>query len=212
MVSSPVPAGVDYATLAGPAQLEQEIRKSRFLALAESVQTAEEALAFIEARRHAGANHHCWAYRIGSAYRFNDDGEPGGTAGKPILQAIEGQGLDGVVVLVVRWFGGIKLGTGGLIRAYGGCAAECLRLAARRTVVACVTAHFQCGYGEQGAVRQKLALYEASDIRQDFGNDRIAFTVQVPAAHQAGLAQALADITRGQDGFSLSARAADTSL
>src|SRR3546814_12008083 len=68
-------------------------------------------------------------FRSGSQYRFNDDGEPGGTAVRPILQAIEGQSCDRVAVLVLRWFGGIKLGPGGLIRAYGGAAAQCLRLA-----------------------------------------------------------------------------------
>ena len=81
------------------------------------------------------ATHNCWAYRIGQQYRFSDDGEPGGTAGRPILQAIEGQGFDQVVVVVTRWYGGIKLGAGGLARAYGGCAAECLRLADRVPIV-----------------------------------------------------------------------------
>ncbi len=81
------------------------------------------------------ATHNCWAYRIGQDYRFNDDGEPGGTAGRPILQAIEGQGVDRVVVVVTRWYGGIKLGAGGLARAYGGTAAECLRLAERTPLV-----------------------------------------------------------------------------
>ena len=75
------------------------------------------------------ATHNCWAYRIGSEYRFSDDGEPAGTAGRPILAAIDGQGCDQVVVVVTRWYGGIKLGAGGLVRAYGGCAAECLRAA-----------------------------------------------------------------------------------
>ena len=78
--------------------------------------------------RYPDATHHCWAYRIGPAYRFGDDGEPGGTAGAPILRAIEGQGVDRVMVVVVRFYGGVKLGTGGLARAYGGTAAECLRM------------------------------------------------------------------------------------
>ena len=120
------------STLAATAQLAQEVRKSRFLANAAHVTTPDDALAFVAAMGHADATHNCWAYRIGQQYRFNDDGEPSGTAGKPILQAIDGQGLDEVVVVVTRWFGGIKLGAGGLMRAYGGCAAECLREAAKR--------------------------------------------------------------------------------
>ncbi|MFC6616804.1 IMPACT family protein [Deinococcus radiophilus] len=79
--------------------------------------------------KYPDATHHCWAYRIGELYRFNDDGEPGGTAGAPILRAIEGQGVQHVMVIVVRYYGGVKLGTGGLVRAYGGAAAECLRTA-----------------------------------------------------------------------------------
>ena len=82
---------------------------------------------FFAANSDPEATHNCWAYKIGQEYRFNDDGEPGGTAGRPILQAIEGQGMDRVAVLVVRWFGGVKLGAGGLVRAYGGCAANCGR-------------------------------------------------------------------------------------
>ncbi|CAI5514311.1 unnamed protein product, partial [Closterium sp. Naga37s-1] len=73
------------------------------------------------------ASHNCWAYKISPAYRFNDDGEPGGTAGRPILAAIEGAGVDGVMVMVTRYYGGVKLGTGGLVRAYGGAAAGALR-------------------------------------------------------------------------------------
>src|SRR5690554_6025901 len=122
-------------TLKEDAVWEETVRKSRFLALANTVQSPEQALAFIEEHSVPDATHNCWAYQIGDEYRFSDDGEPGGTAGRPILQAIQGQQCDQVAVLVVRWFGGIKLGTGGLIRAYGGCAAQCLRLAVKLELV-----------------------------------------------------------------------------
>ena len=124
-------------TLSGPVSLLQEIRKSRFLANAAPVDEPEQALAFLADIGDPLATHNCWAYRIGQQYRFSDDGEPGGTAGRPILQAIEGQGFDRVIVVVTRWYGGIKLGVGGLARAYGGCAAECLRLAARVPLIVC---------------------------------------------------------------------------
>jgi len=120
-------------TLASRWQLQQEIRKSRFLAQAAPVDDDAAADTFIAEVSDRGATHNCWAWRLGNRYRFNDDGEPGGSAGRPILAAIDGQGLDHVVVVVTRWFGGIKLGVGGLVRAYGGCAAECLRTAPRRT-------------------------------------------------------------------------------
>ncbi|MGE4125579.1 MAG: YigZ family protein, partial [Pusillimonas sp.] len=116
-------------TLSEPVSYQEDIRKSRFLVWAAPVRTPQEAADFIGQHADPAATHNCWAWKIGQAYRFNDDGEPGGTAGKPILQAIQGQGLDQVAVLVVRWFGGIKLGTGGLVRAYGGTAAQCLRAA-----------------------------------------------------------------------------------
>ena len=108
--------------LAAPATLGQDIRKSRFVAHAQHISSAEDALAFVSRVSDTEATHNCWAYRIAKQYRFNDDGEPAGTAGKPILQAIDGQSLDETVVVVTRWFGGIKLGAGGLARAYGGCA------------------------------------------------------------------------------------------
>jgi hypothetical protein len=87
------------------------------------------------ARSPTDATHNCWAWRIGGDYRSSDDGEPAGTAGRPILAAIDGQGFDRVMVVVTRWFGGIKLGAGGLVRAYGGAAAECLRTAPRVPLV-----------------------------------------------------------------------------
>ncbi|WP_092263462.1 IMPACT family protein [Deinococcus reticulitermitis] len=125
-----------FTTLAAPHRHDAVIENSEFLAFAERADSPEEALAQLAAlrSRYPDATHHCWAYRIGAAYRFSDDGEPGGTAGAPILRAIEGQGVDHVMVVVVRYYGGVKLGAGGLVRAYGGTAAECLRAAPRLEV------------------------------------------------------------------------------
>src|SRR5690606_25440799 len=92
----------DSFTLAVTAEFRQEIRKSRFAAIASHVADEDEAKRFLEQHADRSANHNCWAFRIGQAYRFNDDGEPAGTAGKPILQAIDGQKLDRVFVLVTR--------------------------------------------------------------------------------------------------------------
>lgn len=104
------------STLQGLAEYREEIRKSRFHTIAAPVADEDEAQAFIAAHRDASAGHNCWAWKCGAQYRFSDDGEPGGSAGRPILAAIEGQDMDCVAVLVSRWFGGIKLGTGGLAR------------------------------------------------------------------------------------------------
>src|SRR5690606_11179020 len=126
----------------------EEIKKSRFEVVASPVGSPDQALAFFAQHAVATATHNCWAYRSGQQYRFNDDGEPGGTAGRPILQAIEGQDCDKVAVLVVRWFGGIKLGAGGLVRAYGGTAAQCLRLAPKIELVDEVELQCHCGFGD----------------------------------------------------------------
>jgi len=104
------------STLAAPCEYFEVIRKSRFLAKAAPVASADEAQAFIQTVSDPDATHNCWAWKVGSQYRFSDDGEPGGTAGRPMLTAIEGQDCDQVVVVVTRWFGGIQLGTGGLAR------------------------------------------------------------------------------------------------
>ena len=104
-------------TLPHAVRHEIEVKHSRFLAIAGPATTPEAALAFIAAVGTADATHNCWAYRIGGLYRSSDDGEPAGTAGRPILAAIDGQGFDQVAVVVTRWYGGIKLGAGGLGRA-----------------------------------------------------------------------------------------------
>ena len=93
----------------------EEIKKSRFIATAVPIETPEEAIEVFTAIRDLSANHNCFAYKVAGIYRFSDDGEPGGTAGRPILSAIEGRDLDGVLVVVTRFFGGIKLGAGGLV-------------------------------------------------------------------------------------------------
>ena len=120
-----------YRTLAAPAEFRQKIERSEFLGIAFPVTSEEEFFAELERiQKHwFDATHHCWAFRLfaESRARSSDAGEPSGTAGKPILAAIEGSELFDVAVVVVRWFGGIKLGTGGLSRAYRETAAETLR-------------------------------------------------------------------------------------
>lgn len=120
-----------YRTLAAPAELRQKIQRSEFLGIAFPVTAEEEffeELARIQ-KRYFDATHHCWAFRLftDARSRSSDAGEPSGTAGRPILAAIEGAGLHDTAVVVVRWYGGIKLGTGGLSRAYRDTAAETLR-------------------------------------------------------------------------------------
>ncbi|MDQ3398730.1 MAG: YigZ family protein, partial [Deinococcota bacterium] len=111
---------MSYLTVAGPGQHEEIIKGSRFLGFVAQVDSVEEALAFVEGvrERYRGASHHPWAYMLSPEYRFSDDGEPGGTAGRPMLEVLQRRELDRVIAVVTRYFGGTKLGAGGLVRAY----------------------------------------------------------------------------------------------
>ena len=187
-----------HFTLVAEASLQQEVRKSRFIARAMPVESVDAALAFFARVREPDATHNCWAYRVGASYRFNDDGEPGGTAGRPILQAIDGQGLDRVAVVVARWFGGIKLGAGGLVRAYGGAAAECLRLAAKSPLVERATVRVRCDFAAAGALRARLAEYGAAKREEHADADGVELAIELPAARVDALTQLVRDLTRGR--------------
>jgi len=190
-------------TLAQPGEYQETIKKSLFLALAAPVADAQAAMDFIASRSDADATHNCWAYRVGDQYRFNDDGEPGGSAGRPILQAIDGQQCDRVAVLVIRWYGGIKLGTGGLVRAYGGCAANCLRLAPRVEIIEMVRASCHCAYGDLQWLQSRLAAAGAAVVAEDFDGEGAALTLDIPRVAVADLAQAITDATRGRSSLAL---------
>lgn len=185
-------------TLASPWRHEEDIRKSRFLAQAAPVGSTVEALAFVDAVSEATATHNCWAYRIGDAYRFNDDGEPGGTAGRPMLQAIDGQGCDRIVVVVTRWYGGIKLGAGGLARAYGGTAAECLRLAPRVAIVAMGRLFLRCEFAELALVTARIRDMEGTIEQEAFVADGAELTVLAPLDRLEAIAARVVDLSRGR--------------
>ncbi|RFD19560.1 YigZ family protein [Komagataeibacter melaceti] len=181
-----------------PAMLEREVKKSIFLAQAAPVSTPAEAMDFIASVSDPDATHNCWAYLIGQTYRSDDAGEPGGTAGRPILQVIEGQGFDRTVVVVTRWFGGTKLGAGGLVRAYGGTAAECLRQAPRQPIVEMVDLTFGCGFSDHALLRARLEGMDCQIVAEDFGADGVGLHISAPAAREAEVRARITDITRGQ--------------
>lgn len=185
-------------TLTGLASYQEDIKKSRFVALADTVQDPADALRFFAEHSVVDATHNCWAYRIGSEYRFNDDGEPGGTAGRPILQAIEGQQCDRVAVLVVRWFGGIKLGPGGLIRAYGGVAAQCLRLADKLELVDEVTVDCRCSFADMAIVQSRFTQFQARIVDEAFDGEGVRWSLALPRDQQASLETAFTNLTRGK--------------
>jgi len=186
------------STLAAPARFEMIVRKSRFLAQAVALDDAGLASAFLDSVRETDATHNCWAYRIGGAYRSSDDGEPAGTAGRPILAAIDGQHCDRVMVVVARWFGGIKLGAGGLVRAYGGAASECLRNAVKTPLVELARIAIACGFEHVGTVHQLIAQFSAFKHAETFSGDGLHFDIQLPRERLQALQNALRDATRGQ--------------
>lgn len=183
-------------TLAARAHHAIEVKHSRFLAQAAPVETPEAALAFFAEVGDPAATHNCWAYRIDGLYRFNDDGEPASTAGRPILAAIEGQGFDRVAVVVTRWYGGIKLGAGGLVRAYGGCAAECLRTASRRPLVAMTTLDLAYAFEDTGAIHAAIAQHPAEKIDERFAADGVHLRLRLPVDALSPLKVRLRDATR----------------
>lgn len=185
-------------TLKRSVRYEEEIRKSRFIALAARVESARSALAWVDRHSVPEATHNCWAYQIGDEYRFFDDGEPGGTAGRPILQAIQGQNCDEVVVLVIRWFGGTKLGTGGLIRAYGGVAAECLRRADKVPLIAREIMQCHCPFAEMSRVQSgfpSLGIHIQSEAFDEHG---VQWQLSVPEAKKEAFMEQFLNQTRGQ--------------
>ncbi len=184
-------------TLEAIAHHEMLVQRSRFLAWAAPVADPEAALAFIAGRRQPDASHACWAFRVGQQYRSSDDGEPAGTAGRPILAAIDGQGLDQVAVVVLRWFGGIKLGAGGLVRAYGGCAAQCLRLAPRRRLRALTRLSVTVDFPLEAPVRALLDGHDAAPEGVDYGSAGLCMAVSVPTDRVDALCAALVDLSRG---------------
>lgn len=188
----------DIFVLRTDARLQQEIRKSRFLAQAAKVDAAEAALAFVARVGIADATHNCWAYRIGTQYRFSDDGEPGGSAGRPILLAIEGQAVDRVAVVVTRWYGGIKLGVGGLARAYGGCAAECLRLADKEPLVERVRVRVRCDFAAAPMLYARLRDFDAVRHAETASSEGVEVDIDVPTARVEALTSFVRDLTRGR--------------
>lgn len=179
---------------------EQVVKKSVFRATAIPIDTEKDAkLGIQETSATAGASHNCWAWRIGQVYRFSDDGEPSGTAGKPILAAIDGQSVDGALVIVSRWFGGVLLGTGGLIRAYGGTAAACLKasklVAFRPTVVGQVKLQF----GDLALVKARLSSLDQLQIgEQRFTEDGCETTLQLPIDDVEFVSRLITELTSGR--------------
>jgi len=171
---------------AAAAQRERVIRKSRFIGHAERVTTRAEAMALLARRQqqHPDARHHCWAYLLGdpeatASAAMNDDGEPSGTAGKPILNVIQHKGIGDVMVVVTRYFGGIKLGAGGLVRAYAG-TTEAVLAALPLTRHQPQSRHaLTADFADEQAVRHWCEQHGADIVSVRYG-ERVTLVLDVP--------------------------------
>jgi len=170
------------------AQVETEVKKSRFIARVARVATRNEAMDFLEqARRNfPDARHHCWAYQIGdpdsaSSAAMNDDGEPAGTAGKPILNVIRHKAIGDVMVVVSRYFGGTKLGAGGLVRAYAGAAEAVLSGVPLEERVPMVDVCLTLDFAQEQAVR-RWADGHGGEVGEPEYTERVTLALALPAA------------------------------
>lgn len=172
-------------TLARAVDHELVIKKSRFLGRVQPVDGRAQALQVVAALRaeHPGATHVCWALLAGGDSAAVDDGEPGGTAGRPMLHVLQQQQLQGVLATVVRYFGGVKLGAGGLVRAYTEAVAQALLQAEKVPLVRWVTLHCQLPYALEGGMRRALEEAGARGLEVTHGaRVQMRFAVPEPAA------------------------------
>ena len=181
---------------------EKLIERSRFISTCLHVESEEEARAFLARVRteFPDATHHCYAFvadTLGNLMRFSDDNEPQGTAGMPILDALRGKKLYQTAVVVTRYFGGVKLGAGGLVRAYSGAASECLDGAEKRFFEPCARYMLTLGYELSDAVRKYISAngWMLADAQY---SDCVRLTVAVRSREEEAFAAKIVDFTAGR--------------
>ncbi|MFT5140997.1 MAG: putative YigZ family protein [Lysobacterales bacterium] len=185
-------------TLAAACRFEETIKKSRFITHASPVKTQADTLAFYESVADPQATHNCWAWRIDHIQRSNDDGEPSGSAGRPILAMIQGRELDQLMVVVTRYFGGIKLGIGGLVRAYGGGTAKCLDSAEIVEWQPRANYSLSFDFALTSTVHSLLEQFGVRKISENFEAEGVRLVISVEQTRSAELNSSLADISRGK--------------
>jgi len=201
----PAPKSDHHLSVQDGDEIETRARGSRFLGQCFRVvdETAARKVLELVRKRHYDATHHCSAWRIGnpadSLERSDDDGEPSQTAGQPILQAIQGETLFDALVVVTRYFGGTKLGTGGLIRAYAAAAQSALQSARRLELVQRARLEVRCGFEDVGRVEAELGRNAVSliAVERRFEAEPL-FAVDVFPSAAEGLRQTLVEATAGR--------------
>jgi uncharacterized YigZ family protein len=190
---------IAYATLRSAAVVGIVEKRSRFIAHAAPVRSEEEALGFIQRIRgeHANASHNIFAYKVGAAARLSDDGEPSGTAGQPVFDVIEKQGISDTVIVVTRYFGGILLGAGGLVRAYSAAASAAVETAERLETIPAVDLRLRMAYSLLGKVQYLIAQIGALTVASEFSGE-VLLHCRVHAAQASSLITQLAEISGGR--------------
>jgi len=206
---SQLPIATPYRALASPCQWTLEEKRSLFHTYLFPVQTREQALAHVEQLRTAqpGASHYCWAYLLGPADQprsqaFNDDGEPAGTAGKPMLHVLTQRGAGDCLAVTVRIFGGIKLGAGGLVRAYSSAVSQALDRAEWRDITPTSEVTIRIPFADEERVRQCLKPLEAVVLNVTYDQE-VHLNIAVPSGELSALKERVQHLTRGRFGWEL---------
>lgn len=193
-----------YAIPAESMELSEEVKKSRFITYIAHTPTVDAAKAWIGEikHRHPGARHHCWAYVAGApqdsqVYGFSDDGEPSGTAGKPMLAQLMGSGIGEIAAVVVRYYGGVLLGTGGLVKAYGGGVGAALKVLVTEQKRLQRPSLILCDYGDMGVVEALITARQGLLLAADYGQ-QVSLQVAWDLDVWAQVTQELTDRTHGR--------------
>ena len=189
----------DYIIPAGYGEAEYVDKKSRFIGHVEHVESVSEAMAFKDGvrRENADATHNVWAYVLADGQmRWSDDGEPGGTSGQPTLNVFRSAGIVDVVCVVTRYFGGILLGSGGLVRAYSKAATMALEAAGRARMAEWKAFGVLCTYAQYERVRRLLESLGAADIDGAFA-EHVEISCLLPAASAGSVAGRISELTAG---------------
>ncbi|MFK0571283.1 YigZ family protein [Endozoicomonas sp.] len=194
----------DYFVPAQVIIVETEIKKSRFIACLAPATSRKEALAFVESKRieYPDATHHCLAFVAGvpeggAVVGSDDDGEPSGTAGRPMLNVLQHKGIGDIVAVVVRYFGGVKLGAGGLVRAYSASVQKACEVLPLEKRVAMKHGVLMCDYAHEQVVRHHLEQYHGTLETCNYGQ-AVSMTISMAETGCDALASHLHDVSRGQ--------------
>ena len=189
-------------TLAAPAHSEIILKKSRFIGCVQPMADRASAQATVDAlwQQHPGAAHICWALLAGGHSAAVDDGEPGGTAGRPMLEVLRHQDLDGVLATVVRYFGGVKLGAGGLVRAYTDTVAQALLTAPKVMLQRMQTLQCQVPYALEGLLRREIEAAGAELLQVQHAS-LVTLQLRLPEAQAPAFVQHINDHGQGRVGW-----------